>query len=78
MDEEYLMKCVVDPLKKTFYLYSNEGERKEVVCDNIEQFMNVLNLVRETCPEGRLSYACLLYTSPSPRDVEESRMPSSA
>ena len=25
-----------------------------------------------------LSRACLLYTSPSPRDVEESRMPSSA
>ena len=24
------------------------------------------------------SRACLLYTSPSPRDVEESRMPSSA
>ena len=24
------------------------------------------------------SYHCLLYTSPSPRDVEESRMPSSA
>ena len=25
-----------------------------------------------------LDFACLLYTSPSPRDVEESRMPSSA
>ena len=25
-----------------------------------------------------LVYSCLLYTSPSPRDVEESRMPSSA
>ena len=24
------------------------------------------------------AYTCLLYTSPSPRDVEESRMPSSA
>ena len=24
------------------------------------------------------SWICLLYTSPSPRDVEESRMPSSA
>ena len=24
------------------------------------------------------TYLCLLYTSPSPRDVEESRMPSSA
>ena len=57
MDEEYLMKCVVDPTKKAFYLYSNEGDKKEVVCDNIDQFMNVLNLVRETCPEGRLSYA---------------------
>ena len=27
---------------------------------------------------GLLMYTCLLYTSPSPRDVEESRMPSSA
>ena len=25
-----------------------------------------------------IAYTCLLYTSPSPRDVEESRMPSSA
>ena len=27
---------------------------------------------------GGSAAACLLYTSPSPRDVEESRMPSSA
>ena len=27
---------------------------------------------------AQLTAACLLYTSPSPRDVEESRMPSSA
>tara|TARA_R100001594_G_scaffold47456_1_gene80356 strand:- start:135 stop:356 length:222 start_codon:yes stop_codon:yes gene_type:complete len=57
MDEEYLMKCVVDTTKKTFYLYSNEGDTKEVACDNTEQFMNVLELVRATCPEGRLFYA---------------------
>ena len=31
----------------------------------------------EQIPVGHL-YSCLLYTSPSPRDVEESRMPSSA
>ena len=30
-----------------------------------------------TYPDGT-TYTCLLYTSPSPRDVEESRMPSSA
>ena len=57
MDDEYLMKCVVDPTKKTFYLYSNEGDEKEVVCDNTEQFMNVLKLVRVMCPEERLVYA---------------------
>ena len=56
MDEEFLMKCVVDTTKKTFYLYSNEGDTKEVVCDNTEQFMNVLELVRATCPEDRLVY----------------------
>ena len=57
MDDEYLMKCVVDPLKKTIYLYSNEGDTKEVVCDNIDQFMNVLEVIRDTSPEGRLSYS---------------------
>ena len=29
-------------------------------------------------PNLNIGYLCLLYTSPSPRDVEESRMPSSA
>ena len=32
-------------------------------------------LLEELAADG---LACLLYTSPSPRDVEESRMPSSA
>ena len=41
-DEEYLMKCVVDPVKKSFYLHSSEGDMKTVDCDNINEFMNVL------------------------------------
>ena len=69
MDEEYLMKCVVDPLKKTFYLYSNEGDTKEVVCDNTEQFMNVLELVRATCPEDRLAVSYTHLTLPTNREV---------
>ena len=55
-DEEYLMKCVVDPIKRTFYLYSSEGDKQTVDCDNIDEFMNVLELVRATCPEERLTY----------------------
>ena len=34
--------------------------------------------VSRTIPSGSNGMSCLLYTSPSPRDVEESRMPSSA
>ena len=34
--------------------------------------------IREARAKGQAIYGCLLYTSPSPRDVEESRMPSSA
>ena len=32
----------------------------------------------DTLASALLANGCLLYTSPSPRDVEESRMPSSA
>ena len=34
--------------------------------------------VRRLVAEGALSMSCLLYTSPSPRDLSTSRMPSSA
>ena len=46
MDDEYLTRCVVDPLKRTFNLYSSEGSEKQVSCETVDQFMNVLNLVR--------------------------------
>jgi imidazoleglycerol phosphate dehydratase HisB len=57
MEDEYLMKCVVDTAKRSFYLYSNEGDEKVVDCDTVEEFMNVLDVVRKTCPEERLVYA---------------------
>ena len=34
--------------------------------------------IQALCDETIEDFHCLLYTSPSPRDVEESRMPSSA
>jgi hypothetical protein len=48
---------VVDPLRRTVYLYSNEGDEKQVSCETVEQFMNVLELVRATVSEDTLSYA---------------------
>lgn len=57
MNEEYLTKCVVDPLRKTVYLYSSEGAEKTVECDTIDEFMNVLTFVRRILDEDTLSYA---------------------
>ena len=57
MEDEYLTKCVVDPSKRTVYLYSSEGDEMVVECDTVDEFMNVLSFVRDTCPEERLSYA---------------------
>ena len=44
-------------------------------------FLIAMRMKRETLDENvgiLMALICLLYTSPSPRDVEESRMPSSA
>jgi len=57
MNDEYLTRCVVDPIKRTVYLYSDEGATKEVVCETVEEFMNVLSFVRATLDENTLSYA---------------------
>ena len=50
--------------------------------DRGEQYENNneihVNMTLDASPNGTYGNDCLLYTSPSPRDVEESRMPSSA
>jgi len=57
MQDEFLSRCVVDPLKRTVYLYSSDGNEKQVSCETVEQFMNVLEFVRATVNEETLSYA---------------------
>ena len=56
MQEEYLTRCVVYTLKRTVYLYSNEGGEKKVSCDTVDEFMNVLQYVRSTLEEDKLVY----------------------
>ena len=56
MEEAFLTKCVVDPIKRSFHLYSSEGEKRVVNCDNTDEFMNVLELVRTITPDDALSY----------------------
>jgi len=57
MQDEYLTRCVVDPIKRTVYLYSSEGSEKEVTCETVVEFMSVLDFVRATVDAETLSYA---------------------
>ena len=56
-EEDFLSRCVVDPVARKFYLYSDNGQERVVQCETIDQFMSVLELVRDTCDEDILAYA---------------------
>ena len=57
MQDEFLTIIVVDPSTRKFFLYSNEGDEKVVDCQTVDEFMSVLEFVRDTAPEEVLSYA---------------------
>ena len=55
--EEFLTRCVVDTLSRKFYLYSSEGDERIVECETVDQFMNVLEVVRTQLDEDTLVYS---------------------
>ena len=55
-DDEYLTRVVIDTCARTFRLYSNEGDERIVDCDSMEEFMNVLELVRKVVYEDIVAY----------------------
>jgi len=61
-------------------IFVNPDKHKNIWVDfdSLKPFELVDGKFRNGLTEPREVYICLLYTSPSPRDVEESRMPSSA
>ena len=56
-EEDFLSRCVVDPVARKFYLYSEQGDEKVVDCTTMDEFMNVLSFVRATAPEDTIAYA---------------------
>ncbi len=56
-DKDLLSRCVVDTIQRRIYLYSEEGRERVVNCDTVDEFMNVLRVVRDKCPEDQLSYS---------------------
>ena len=56
-DQDFLTRVVVDTSLSKFYLYSSEGNSKTIDCENVDQFMNVLELVRALIKEDDIVYA---------------------
>ena len=56
-NDEYLTRVVVDTCARAFRLYSNEGDDRVVNCDSMEEFMNVLDLVRKVVDEDIVAYS---------------------
>ena len=57
---------------------ADKGSQNMTQDDLALPFVRILGQLSPQVTAGDSKYICLLYTSPSPRDVEESRMPSSA
>ncbi len=55
-DEEYLTRVVIDTCARTFRLYSNEGDERIITCDSLEEFMNLLDLIRKVVDEDIVAY----------------------
>ena len=55
--DEFLSRFVIDPMSKTFYMYSDQGDEKVIECDTIDEFMNVLDFVKSTVPDEMIAYS---------------------
>ena len=83
MSNRYLVLVLTEPTEgnearfNEYYEHTHLDEVIESTGWKSAQRFKLASEVGEACPLPYLA-ACLLYTSPSPRDVEESRMPSSA
>ena len=67
----------LEKLRKEVGNFLVEGDLRREVSTNIKRLMD-LGTLRGIRHRKRLPVSCLLYTSPSPRDSNLSRMPSSA
>ena len=75
-----LVKAIETSWPRPKMLVLNFPANPTTMCVEIDFFERVVEIAREhnIWVVQDLAYACLLYTSPSPRDKRQSRMPSSA
>ena len=81
IDKEFYLSCLVDRASsKIAFISSDQGgmDIEEVANNTPEKIVTTKVDINDVISEKDCLEICLLYTSPSPRDRQKSRMPSSA
>ena len=56
LGDEYLDKVTVDIPSKRFTLLSSEGNTKVINCDDGDQFIRILDVIRDQCQNDEVVY----------------------
>ena len=80
---EYYTEAFLEDARKLNYKIAFEPERIPKATDHVNNMIKMITQLIDrghayVAGDGVVYYSCLLYTSPSPRDLSTSRMPSSA
>ena len=61
--DDFIYEVVVDICSRTFILKSDKAENKIIVCEDIDEFMRVLEVCDKMLEPGMIVYADLALTS---------------
>lgn len=67
-DDEYLTDVMVNVGSRTFVMFSNEGTERKVECDTVDEFMEVLEMVRILVDEEIVQYISPVVTTTGKSD----------
>ena len=56
MDDQFVEGIIVDVCKRRITLISNEGETRFVKCEDTEQFMGVMDVIKEHADPEIITY----------------------
>ena len=61
--DDFVYEVVVDICSRTFILKSDKAENKIIVCEDVDEFMRVLEVCDKMLEPGMIVYADLVITS---------------
>ena len=64
-DDEYLTSVLVDIGSRYFVMFSSDGNERKIECDSVDEFMNVLELIKKIVDDEIVYYTepCVSNTS---------------